>query len=306
MTIDGNMKFFELSKALYKNGATATATSGDTSASNVLDLSEITRWQSVGSTDNTTETLTITFDQETTISRILFKKFNFKSFTVTPVTSPYILDGDGSAVLDDSSDEIEDGGATLDFTNVISSTNSTAQTGISETSYDKDNQYYEFDEIYCSGLTIRVTEAVAVNDVADQEKYCYICIPTIEIDSNQGTFDGFPVLSNTTDLKTIRSEVLTGKNKLQKLERTFSASIVGSLISSQNDVRIMDFLKNSESDFLFFPCGGKLPDSYFRFESRPYNFDVYQMQASESGMPEYINNVVVNATQNTLKIIETT
>ena len=306
MTIDGNIKIFELSKALLKDGATSAASTGAASEDNIIDFSKITRWQSVGSDDTTEETVTIVFQESARLSRLLFLDFNFKSYTVTPSVVDEIVDGSGSAITDEGSVEITDNTTqVIQFSNVTSSTNSISATGIAETDFELESQYYEFNDLYCSGLVIKATKTQPSEGLGDQEKYCYRCIPTIEIDSNRGTFEQFPKLTNTTDFKSINSVNLAGKNKIQKLDSTFSATLSFPLATVQNDIRIMNFIRNTNTDFILFPCGGKFSEDYFRFEAAPYDFNVYQMQVNAAKMAEYINNITRNAAVISVSLAET-
>ena len=303
--INGNIKILELSKALLKDGASCVASSGTASQNNMLDFSKITRTQSVGSDDTTVETYTITFQEAATISRLLFLNFNWKAYTITPIVSSSILDNDAEEILDNIGDAIEDDGSTLEFLEVISSTNSTKTTGISETAHDSSNQYYEFKAFYCTGLTISVTSAQMAEAVPDQEKFCYICFPTIEIDSDRGTFEQYPVLQSATDFLSINTSNLAGKNKIQKLDPVFSAVLTQAVTGVQNDIRIMEFIRNADTDFVIFPMGGKLLTAHFRFQSSPYDWDVYQVQVSEYVMAQYINNITANAMSQSVGLSET-
>ena len=79
MAITGGIKFF---KKNQMSDASPSATSGDASAKFMLDLDVDTYWTSVGSSDSTTETITINFGSNKTIDRILLLDHNFKNFTV--------------------------------------------------------------------------------------------------------------------------------------------------------------------------------------------------------------------------------
>jgi len=81
MTISDKIKVFEPSKALKKNGASITTSSG-AGGNYVLSMNKTVAWHSVGSDDSTTETLTITLPFAVDINRIFLIKHNFKSFKI--------------------------------------------------------------------------------------------------------------------------------------------------------------------------------------------------------------------------------
>ena len=128
---------------------------------------------------------------------------------------------------------------------------------------------------------------------------------SIEIDSNQGTFQQFPSLLETTDFLSINTSNLAGKNKIQKLDSVFSAVLSQAVTGVQNDIRITNFIRNTNTDFILFPSGGKLSSDHFRFEATPYDFDIFQMQVSAAVLAEYINNITVNAASISVGLAET-
>lgn len=304
MTIDGNIKVFELSKALSADGATASATSGDSSAEYLLDFSKLTRWQSVGSDDVTAEVVTILFDLAA-VSRLLFVGFNFKGYTVLANAATAILDDSGDALLDSSGLEIIDSGSVgaVDFTNVISATNSTATTGITETALSNTDQYYEFDQIdYLQGLQITIT----TTQTANAEKYCHLTIPTIELNDNSGTFSVYPALTGVSDYEIIQSKNLAGKNKVQKLQKVFSGALRMRNASTQNDVELFEVMRDTVADFLLYPSGGATYSDHFRFSARPYKLgDIFKVQVTEYSAPQYVNNITQNSATVSVKLVET-
>jgi len=305
MTIDGNIKVFDLSKALFKNGASVTATSGNDTADNMIDFNSLTRWQSVGSDDTTTETLVFTLDEPTTISRLLFLNHNWLEYTITPITSSFLLDDLAAILLDDSSDELEDDGSILEFLNVISLLSSIPISGISETAYSLSSSYYEFDAVYCSGFTVNVVKAQELHDSPDQEKFCFRAIPTIEVNSNSGTFEKFPVLNGVTDFNGIVTRILNSRSKVQKQTSVFVAGL-NLRTNVQNDIELLEFMRYTNDDFLFWPNGGKLTESFFRFNSTPYKLtDIFQMQVNNNVLTQYFGNIYSNIIDSSVGIIET-
>jgi hypothetical protein len=67
MAINGAVKFFEKNYALLRNGGSASAYSNDDSVNYILDVSRYTQWESIGSNDMTTETITVNTGTSNTI-----------------------------------------------------------------------------------------------------------------------------------------------------------------------------------------------------------------------------------------------
>lgn len=74
---------FEESVALYRDGATATATSNSSTAYLTLTNDRRLHWESSGSDDTTTETITVTLPSATAISSIFLFGHNFKEYNLT-------------------------------------------------------------------------------------------------------------------------------------------------------------------------------------------------------------------------------
>jgi hypothetical protein len=303
----GNPKCFELSKALYSESASVVVTSGDSTKNNLIDFNKLTRWQSVGSNDSTTETITITFQEISDISRLLILGHNWDTYTIAPVTTGYIQDHTAAAILDHNDAQIEDDGDPLSFANVISPYSSTPQTGISESGYSQSNSYYEFDVINCTGIKISITKAQPLYDVPNQEKFAFRVIPTIELDNNNGTFQSYPDVQRPTDYFAVRSRMIGGKHRVQKLNSSFSCGVFLRNNPLQSDVTLIQFLRNYPLDFLFYPSGGDIvANGKYRFESLPFNIDdIYQMQVSQFSMGRYVRNITSNPIDMSIGLLET-
>jgi len=149
--ITGGVKFFENNKALFRDGNTVSATTNDSAAKFMLDISKYTRWESIGSNDTIIETLTINLKSSETLDRLILIEHNFKSFTVK-----------------------YNGGS--DFTNVVGLDGALGG-GISETTFDKNTAYYEFDSVSVDSITIEITTTQTV----DAEKFMTQFIATSEL-----------------------------------------------------------------------------------------------------------------------------
>lgn len=253
MTISktGGIKFFEKSQCLSKYGAIATATSSSVNAKNILNYNIFTNWKSVGSDDLTTETIEITFDQAT-IDRIFLRDTNFKEFNVK------YWDGVSSYI---------------DFTNVEGLDGSLGG-GISETTYDKDTAYYEFDEITTTKIQIQATKT----QIADQQKYLFNFYCTSEI----GTFEGFPSIPREdTDQNASEFKLLSGRTSILKGNRQFEYSMRFNYWPYKNDYDILQTLFDRQEPFLVWLCGGKYESTDFKFERRNWRLkDIYNVQYS--------------------------
>lgn len=301
--INGNFKFFEPSKALFKNDDTVVVSSGSNSANNLIDFNQATRWSSIGSNDSTTETITLTFNVGVVISRLLLLNHNFEDYTVQFYGDNAILDGAGDAILDGAGDGILDGtssSVTYDFDNVISVESSTPVTGITESGYTLNSSYYEFDATYCTGLIITITTAQPAGVTTDQEKYCYRVVPTIEVNDNDGTLSTYPVLEAANDFYSNQNRSVSGQYLINKLANVFVATINFILGNNQTDLEIVENLRYRTEPFLIYPNGGKLTINesttyYHRFNTAPYRLkDLYNVQVSASNLPVFTNNVMSN------------
>lgn len=319
MAINGQTKCFELSLALLKDGASVTASSGTLTEDNIIDFNPLTKWQSEGSDDTTTETLTILFqDGYVDLSRLFLINHNLKAYTITPLTSGYIEDDTGDTVDDDDDLPIGDDGGTLEFQNVYSITNrTTAETGISETDYGYNVSYYEFDSMYCYGITITMTQAQAYHGTTDREKYIYDVVPTNEvnmtvIDTETGTFLSWPELQNLRDFNSINNRRINGKYHIQKQDSVFTAALRFTLNGYTLDSELFEHLRYRDEDFLIWPNGGRLTVNedattpFFRFNTSPFKLtDLYRVQVYEAGMLKYFQNIYSNAQSAVLLLRET-
>ena len=243
MTISGGIKVFDKSACLAKDGSTVVASSADGSSGNVLSMNRYLRWDSVGSNDATTETITITFDTAKTFSRLFLVDMNVKDFKVFYDTNQ-------------------------DFANVT--TVDTTLTKIDVTGYDKDTAYFEFDEVTASNILIQFFNT----QTANEQKYLTLAAITTEI----GTFEGYPDIKPETDANEKRSQVQTGKYITQKNFETFKAKIA-SEHTDQGDVTIIESMYESQDPFLIWLCGGKFGTSNFSVEMKNWRLkDLYQVQ----------------------------
>lgn len=258
MPITGTIKFFEQSSSLSKKNGQAVATSGTTSADLMLNMNRSVRWDSVGSDDATTETVTITFPARK-IDRLFLLNHNLKDFSITYGSTP------------------------VSFSNVVGIDG--VLTGIVETDFNQDTSYYEFDAVTTDQINITAN----TTQIADQEKFITSFLTTNEI----GTLEGYPKVNSKLDNQERRSKVLTGRFITQKSFEIFNATL-NLENTSQNDIDIFEFLYDSQEPFLIWLCGGHYGKQNFSVKFKNWRLkDVYQVQTSGSIKTNFRSNVYI-------------
>ena len=246
--INGAVKFFEQNYALFRDGASASASSNNDAAKFMLDISRYTQWESLGSNDLTTETITRTLKFSKLIDRLFLVDMNLKEFSV----------------------KYDNGGSFVDFTNVVG-VNGISTTGITETAYANDTGYYEFDAVTTSQIQITCLKT----QVANAQKYITGFIATEEI----GTLEGFPRVQPDSNRNETKAKALSRRLVVQKTYETNRVKITFKTHPYQNDLDIIESLFNREDPYLVYPCGGRAGSQYFRVKQKNWRLkDVYNVQ----------------------------
>lgn len=275
MAIKGGIKFFKKSKALYAKGASAVASSNSDSAKNILTSNKFVRWQSLSSDDTTTETITINF-LSSAIDRIFLISHNFKEFTI----------------------KYDIAGTPTDFNNISGLDGSLGS--ISETVFNKDTAYYEFDSVTTTKIYITATKTQTANEEKSLERfYC-----TEEL----GTLTGYPVISKEElDQNINKQKTLSGNLSPQKRLETFSCSLdFKNYPAIQNDYNIISDLTTRPESFLIWLCGGKYGDSFNMIRRNWQLKDIYNVQAIGSLSTTWIKNIYLSGFSGKLKIEQST
>jgi hypothetical protein len=265
MAVTGGIKFLYENK--IKDGA-AVGSTGDASAKYALDLDVDTYWRSVGSSDTTTETLTVTFDTQT-IDRVLLLDCNFKGFTVKYLS----------------------GASYVHFSNVIG-IGGVTKTNITETSFSENSAYYEFDSVSTGGLQISIDTTQTTN----AEKYISQFIGSSEI----GTFVGYPDLSSIELNRNSRSiKTLSGRYSVQKSLETMGYSIAFKNYPTSAvynvDIDLAVTLLESESPFIIYPCGGRYESKHFTTAIPGFRLkDAKLVQVVNGYKLKYLSNIYTN------------
>ncbi len=276
MAIGGGIKFFKRSQNLYADGATISASTGNAAAPRSIDRNPITYWRSVSSNDLTTETITITFDDDKTINRLLLVDHNWKAYNVKYFS----------------------GGSYVHFSSVVGIGGSLSN--ITETVYATDTAYYEFASVTTSAIQITITST----QTANQEKYINQIIATQEL----GTLQGYPIIKSLTlDRNPRVKEMLSGRTLTLKSEQNFETTLEFKdyPASLSADIDLMFALYDREENFIIWICGGRNGSTYFKKQLPGFRLkDVFQVQTSSAIKPTYSDNIYTCPVNFTLRFTE--
>lgn len=264
MSLTGGVSFFEKSKILYDESASATASSNSANANLALGNDKFFKWESNGSSDGDTQTLTITPNNTITASRLFILGHNLKDFTVS-VTGQNITGLESGFTADFG------GAATL------------VSGDIDQDDLSTDTAYYEFDSVSITELVISATHT----QVADEEKRITQVILTDEI----GTLTGYPEINGVSidpDLKS--QETIAGGFHIERGRENASFDMRLSTYPLQDDVDILDGLFDRTDPFLVWLCGGK-PNQFTRKTRGWRAEDLYQMKVENTLNNGYFRNV---------------
>lgn len=306
MTIlqDSGIYFFTDSKCLFRDGASCVASTGTLAQNYILNFNKAFAWQSVGSDDLTTETLTITFSSAQSIDSLFLINHNFKKFkitynggsnfsnvkTVNVYDTGFFADSDGAIFTDSDGNYFSDGES--DF--------STTTQEIYFENYNKNTAYFEFDSVSVS--TIEIT--IYTTQTANQEKALNI----FSAQSIIGNFSNSGLDQNNPNIDHNERQYVNILNKpfVRKGIETFSCSIRIPFANNQNDIDLLETLQTREDDFIIWLCGGKQGTDYFSVNAKPYRLeDVYRVQNTRNSSPNFYQNLYVSGYTNSLNVIET-
>jgi len=279
MSITGGIKFFDQSQNLSADGATITSSSGNAAAIYAIDRNPDTKWFSVSSNDTITETVTIVFDGNKTITRILLLDHNWKEYTV----------------------QYDVAGVWTNFTSVIGLDGSLGG-GISETVFADNTSYYEFTSVITGKIRLQIVKT----QIANAQKYISQIISTSEL----GTLVGYPEIGEIAIDRNERSKkTLSGRYVIQKSIETQSYELnfkdYPSSATYNADVDLIMILFDRETPFLVWLCGGRRGSTYFRYTLRGFRLkDVYLMQLDEAIGLNYTGNIYTNPLNMKIKIRE--
>jgi len=259
MSMTGGISFFEKNKALKKDGAACVASSNTSDQNLVLGTNKYFKWQSSGSDDSTTETLTITLPESVSVSRIFLLGHNFDTFTIK-----------------------YGAGAGSNFANV---TGLDAYSGnaISESGFTRDAAYYQFDAVTTNRFIVTATVA----QTTDAEKELVQFVATNEI----ATLTGYPEITGLRfDRNDRGAQSVSGRTHIEKGYETCSFGLKLSSYNVQADITALESLHDRNEPFLVWLNGGK--PSNFTYAQRGFRVgDVYQMQTAGGIQTGYYRNI---------------
>jgi len=257
MSLVEGISFFEKSKSLFADGATAVASSNTPDQNLPLGTNKFFTWESIGSDDTTTETITVTLATPVAISRIFLVGHNFDDFQIQY-------------------------GASLDFTNVLG-LDSYSDNLISETGFTRNTAYYEFDSVTTDTIIITAD----TTQVVDAEKVINQIIITNEL----GTLVGFPQMAGLGFDRNERSQkAVSGRSHIEKGYETVQFGLGLEAYPVQADVTLLESLHDRNEPFLVWLSGGN-PDN-FKIKTRGFRVeDVFQVQTTGGLATGYFKNL---------------
>ena len=270
MSMTGGISFFDKNKALFDDGSTCVASTNTADQNLILGTNKYFKWESIGSDDITTETLTITLPTAISLSRILLLDHNFKNFGIQY-------------------------GASLDFANVLG-LDSYSDNQILETGFAKNTAYYEFDAVTTDTIII----SIDTTQVADAQKFLHQFIITNEL----GTLTGFPGMNGIKlDRNDRKDKAISGRLHIEKGYETASFRLNLKAYPVQADIDTLDSLHDRELPFLAWLNGGK-PDQ-FRLDQRGFRLeDVYQMKVDKPAKNSFYKNIYTAAVDQSYSFVE--
>lgn len=274
MSMTGGISFFDKNKAFYSEGSTCVASSNTASQNLILGSNKYFKWESIGSNDTTTETLTITLPAAISISRLFLVDHNFKEFTIKYGSTP----SDFAAVKGI-------GGYT--------------DSKIAHTAFSGDTAYYEFTPVTTDTIVISVVKS----QVANAQKYLNQFIVTNEL----GTLSGFPNMNGIKlDRNDQRDEAISGRVHIEKGYETATFNLDLNTYPYQADVTLLDSLHDRDLPFIVWLSGGI--STQFKITQRGFRLkDVYQMKVTGSMNNSYYKNIYksgVNQNYNFAEVVQ--
>lgn len=259
MSLTGGVSFFDKSKCLFKDNATAVASSNIAAQNLCLGTNKNYQWESIGSDDVTTETITITLPASTTFNRIFILGHNLKAFQIS-------VTGDT-------------------FANLLSEEATATISGgdIDQTACAKTTSYFEFDSV--TGTEVVLT--MDTTQVVDAEKAVNQIILTTEI----GTLIGFPMINGVNlDPNIDKDKTITGGTIIEKGAEYANFDMKLNTYPRQDDIDILNTVHSRQDPFLVWLCGG-VPDN-FRLQQPGWRLqDIYQMHTDARLKNGYRGNI---------------
>lgn len=265
------LKFFDKSKSLFKDLVTVVASTGNDTAKHVLSMKRDFFWESVGSDDVTTETITITLPATQAISRLFLVTHNFKKYQI----------------------KYEDSGL-QDFTNVVGLEGSLS--GIDASGYAFNTSYYTFDSVTTDEIVITVD----TTQVVDAEKNLTIFIITNEL----GSFVGYP--GNRGIIFDPNEKIATGISGLGSIIKGVESIEIDLNLSAypnQADITLVDTLLARVDPFLVWPNAGLL--SQFKLIQKGWKLqDIYQVQTVGDNLSGFHKNIYTSGVEKRISLLE--
>ena len=272
MAITGRIKFFERSKTIIGDGASASTTSGQGSVDNLLSFDREHVWQSEDSSDGTYSEINIQLSKQSLINRLMIIGTNIKDISVS-----------FNRLIANASD--------IDNNIVV--------TPIVDYQNESPVIYFEFDPVTVQMITLRISRTIVPNET----KYIRQVIATREI----GTFIGFPTVNSFTDsFNEVVTKSSTGAKHITKQLKIMDGfKIRFRAHPIESDIVLSNNLFDSREPFTLWPCGGGYGSDHFLFDSEGWRLeDIYNVQTRGKKPRLWYKNYYKSGVNTTLKMIE--
>ena len=294
MAVTGAIKFFERSKLLATDGATAEfQTAPITNPTNFTPL------------ENVSVNNLLTFDRNayfrwTQQNANLFTLYKVIVRMPRPQTVNRLLVLDTNLVFA-TDDKLKLGNSQINLSN-LSDIDNVNVSFIQSAVPNRRSSYYEFDEVTADNFEFQFYLGAGQNN-GILTPYMRQIILTREI----GTFVGFPSISGYSENQNeIINMTSTGLKHITKQENTVdSFRIMFKAHPIQNDIDIADKLYDSRESFTLWPCGGGYGSNHFLFEKEGWNLDsVYNVQTTGKKSNRWYKNFYKSGISSKINLVE--
>ena len=281
MPVTGAIKFFDRSRCLIADGASATALSGGESINNILSYDRRNYWRSDVGSDAVEEEIEITFSRNSVIDRLLLIDTNLQDISIA-------FGGVVQDITDINNDPV-----------VLPDMAPPDAPPIYRQNVDTPVIYFEFAPVNLAQITITASKT----RIPNEQKYLRQVIAAREL----GTFEGFPNVGSYDDSHNeIINRASTGVKHITKQIKTLDRfRITFRAHPLENDIALSDRLFDQSDSFTLWPCGGGFGSDHFLFDAKGWQLDdIYNVQTVGRKSHRWYKNFYKSGINSGLRLLE--